>query len=112
MKLKGLPYDATKAVITQFLVDCRIKDGDNGVKILLGPDCRASGEALIVLASHADMVRALNHDRKHIGSRYVEVMFITKEQFDEDMQTHAETVSFVVLEPHSLGTFLTLIPTR
>lgn len=93
VKLKGLPYDATKAVITQFLSDCQIKDGDNGVKILLGPDCRASGEALIVLGSHGDMVKALNHDRNHIGIRYVEVMYITKDQFDEDMQTHAETVS-------------------
>lgn len=93
MKLKGLPYDATKAVITHFLSDCWIMDGDNGVKILLGQDCRASGEALVVLVSHDDMVKALNHDRKHIGTRYVEVMYLTKEQYDEEMKAHMETVS-------------------
>ena len=93
VKLKGLPYDVTKSAITQFLDDCNVKEGNGGVTILLGPDCRASGEALVALTSHMDMVKALNHDRNHIGNRYVEVMYITKEQFDEDMKATTQAVS-------------------
>jgi len=92
VKLKGLPYDVTKTAIVQFLNDCAIKDGNDGVHILLGADCRATGEALIGLASHMDMVKALNHDRNHIGSRYVEVMYITREQFEEDLKSTSNAV--------------------
>lgn len=93
VKLKGLPYDATKPVIAQFLSDCAIKDGNEGIHILLGADCRASGEALVALSSHMDMVKALNHDRNHIGNRYVEVMYVTQEQFDEDVKATSNAVS-------------------
>lgn len=93
MKLKGLPYDATKPVIAQFLHDCTIKDGNEGIHILLGSDCRASGEALVVLASHMDRVKALNHDRENIRNRYVEVMYVTQEQFDEDVKATSTAVS-------------------
>ena len=70
-----------------------ISEGEDGVKILVGEDGRPSGEALVAFPSHADMVKALNHDREHLGSRYIEVMFISKQQYDDDMRTQPGAVS-------------------
>lgn len=95
VKLKGIPYEVSKAEVLQFMSDCSISDGEEGIQILLGEDGRPSGEALVVLSSHEDMVKALNHDRDHMGTRYVEVMFISKEQFDDDMRSQPGTVSLL-----------------
>ena len=80
----------------QFLSDCVIAGGEEGVKLLIGEDGRPSGEALVVLDSHADMVKALNHDRQHLGSRYIEVMFVSPEQFNEEMKKQPGTVSLLL----------------
>lgn len=93
VKLKGIPYEVSNPDIFKFLSDCTIAGGDEGIKILIGEDGRPSGEALVVLASHSDMVKALNHDREHMGTRYVEVMFISKQQFDDHMRTQPGAVS-------------------
>lgn len=98
MKLKGIPYDASVPDLMQFLSDCVIAGGEEGVEILIGEDGRPSGEALVVLECHEDMVKALNHDRQHIGSRYIEVMFIADEQFQDDMKNQLGTVSFILFD--------------
>ena len=93
MMLKGLPYDSSAVDVLQFLSDAVIVDGKEGVKTLMGEDGRPSGEALVVLESHADMVKALNHDRQHMGARYIEVMYVSPEQYENYLKAQPGTVS-------------------
>lgn len=93
MKLKGLPYDASATDVQQFLSDAVVSGGDEGVVTLIGEDGRPSGEALAVLETHADMVKALNHDHQDMGSRYVEVMFVSPEQYASEMKAQPGSVS-------------------
>ena len=81
--------------ISQFLSDCVIAGGDKGVTILMGEDGRPSGEAVVVFETHKDMVNALNHDRQHMGQRYIEVMFISQEQYVEATKSQPGIVSYV-----------------
>ena len=93
MKLRGLPYETNVSEIYQFLEGCQIKNGECGVHLLLAPDNRPKGEALVELETNKDMVNALNKDRQHMGSRYVEVMFVNREQFEAEMTRQPGTVS-------------------
>ena len=73
--------------------DATISNGEGGVKLLIGQDGRPSGEALVVLETHSDMVKALNHDRQHMGSRYVEVMYVSPEQYANEVNAQTGSVS-------------------
>ena len=93
MKLKGIPFEAQPADISSFLSDSVIAGGDKGITILQGQDGRPSGEAVVLFVSHSDMVNALNHDRQHMGSRYIEVMYISQEQYTEAIKAQPGSVS-------------------
>ena len=77
----------------EFLGDAKVKGGPDGIHVLQAPDNRPKGEALVELETHQDMVNALNKDRQHMGNRYVEVMFVNKEQYDEEMTRQPGAVS-------------------
>ena len=81
----------------EFLGDAKVKDGPDGIHVLQAPDNRPKGEALVELETHQDMVNALNKDRQHMGNRYVEVMFVNKEQYDEEMTRQPGAVSVTCL---------------
>ena len=92
VKLRGLPYETNVGEIFEFLQGCQVKGGENGIHMLLAPDNRPKGEALVELETNKDMVNALNKDRQHMGQRYVEVMFVNKEQFETEMNRQPGTV--------------------
>ena len=92
VKLRGIPYETTPGEVLHFLDNCRIKGGEDGVHILLAADNRPKGEALVELEANQDLVNALNKDRQHMGSRYVEVMFVNKEQFEAELTRQPGTV--------------------
>ncbi len=92
VKLKGLPYESSGADIQLFLTNCTCAE-EGAIKILMGEDGRPSGEAVVVLASYQDLLKALSHHREHIGSRYVEVVHLSKEQYDLQIKTQPSTVS-------------------
>jgi hypothetical protein len=48
---------------------------------------------VVLFVSHGDMVNALNHDRQHMGSRYIEVMYISQEQYTEAIKAQPGSVS-------------------
>ena len=85
VKLKGIPYETTPSEVLQFLDNCKVKGGEEGIHVLLNPDNRSKGEALVELETNQDMVNALNKDHQHMGNRYVEVMFVNKEQFEAEL---------------------------
>ena len=93
VKLKGFPYDSTKAEIAAFLHDCTIKGGDDGIHLLVGADNRPSGCAVVELENHASMQKAVDHDHQNMGSRYVEITIISEEQMKADLNTQLKTVS-------------------
>lgn len=52
---------------------CQIKDGEDGICMLLTEEGRPSGEALIEMETIKDYDKGLEYDKKHMGSRYIEV---------------------------------------
>lgn len=54
------------------LSDVHVVDDENAVTFTYTRDGRPSGEAYIAVVSADDQATALNHNREHIGSRYIE----------------------------------------
>ena len=49
-----------------------VAGGESGITFTYTRDGRPSGEAYVALISHNDQMQALNHNKEHIGSRYIE----------------------------------------
>ena len=71
VRMRGLPYSASKADIEDFFRDLKIMDG--GVHICMGRDGRPSGEAFIEFTKESYATDALQLHKAYMGSRYVEV---------------------------------------
>lgn len=54
------------------LLDCRIRNGENGIHFLLNRDGKRRGDALIEMESEQDVQKALEKHRMYMGQRYVE----------------------------------------
>lgn len=55
-----------------FLAECKIKDGKDGIHLTMSPLGRPSGEAYIELETAEDAAKALKKDHQHMGHRYIE----------------------------------------
>lgn len=71
VRLRGLPFSATEADILEFFKGYEL--GPDGVVIQLNYQGRATGQAFVQLKSTEEATRALEKNRQHIGSRYIEV---------------------------------------
>lgn len=69
VKLRGLPWEATKDDIRDFLERVRYRS------IIISEDerGRASGDAWVELESREDLERTMDLNRKNMGARYIEV---------------------------------------
>jgi hypothetical protein len=67
VRLRGLPYSAQKEEIADFLDVTPIDI------VILEKGGRPSGQALVLCATPEDMDRAIDKDKKDLGSRYIEV---------------------------------------
>ena len=72
VRLRGLPYDATKDDVTKFFGD-DFDIVDDGVLLPLARDGRASGQAYVQFTNGEDAKKALSKNREHMGHRYVEI---------------------------------------
>ena len=72
VKLRGLPWSATADDIQKFFRDCRIKGGKSGVHMTTSREGRPSGEAFVEFEDEEDVEKACEHDRDHMGNRYIE----------------------------------------
>lgn len=54
------------------ILDVTVAGGESGITFTYTRDGRPSGEAYVALISHNDQMQALNHNKEHIGSRYIE----------------------------------------
>lgn len=77
IRIRGLPWSATKKEIVQFFDGVHILNGENGVHLitLSGNKSRPLGEAYIQLASEDDFKQAQNFHRQNMGQRYIESMY-------------------------------------
>merc|ERR1719431_1211151 len=57
----------------KFFNDCTILNGEEGVGFVYARDGRFSGNAFVEFSSKEDSEKALEHNKEHIGKRYIEV---------------------------------------
>ncbi len=94
VKTRGLPYEATKNEIIQFLESCKIRNGQEGVHILVAVDGRPNGEAIVELESRMDVDNALKCHNRNMGRRYVEVSEISREEMNWELSRQPGVVSW------------------
>jgi len=82
VRMRGLPWSASQEEVANFLEDCNIVGGNEGIHFTYVRDGRPSGEAYVELASADDMSRALEKNKQHMGKRYIEVFPSKKSEMD------------------------------
>uniref|UniRef100_A0A8C8RTV2 G-rich RNA sequence binding factor 1 n=1 Tax=Pelusios castaneus TaxID=367368 RepID=A0A8C8RTV2_9SAUR len=87
IRAQGLPYTCTVEDVLNFFADCRIRNGENGIHLLLNSEGRRRGDAFIELESELDVRKALEQHRKYMGERYVEVFEVHNEDVDRILRT-------------------------
>jgi len=73
VKLRGMPWSATKDDIADFLERCNIVGGHRGIILMTDDRGRPSGDAYVEVESSDDVDMALKMHKRDMGSRYVEV---------------------------------------
>merc|ERR1740133_501451 len=76
VRMRGLPYSASKSDIVYFFNECSI--APEGIHVVVAFDGRATGEAYVEFESTEDSVKAMGKHRQKIGSRYIELFASTK----------------------------------
>lgn len=56
-----------------YTAECRIQGDADGIHMIMTPDGKASGEAVVELESEDDQMVALKKDKRNMGHRYIEV---------------------------------------
>ncbi|KAK9887206.1 hypothetical protein WA026_021049 [Henosepilachna vigintioctopunctata] len=82
VKLRGLPWSATAEDILNFFGESNVLDGKDGVHMTSSREGRPSGEAYVELETSEDLEKALEKDRDHMGSRYIEVFKVEKSEME------------------------------
>eukprot|EP00475_Leptophrys_vorax_P044375 TRINITY_DN8870_c0_g2_i1.p1 TRINITY_DN8870_c0_g2~~TRINITY_DN8870_c0_g2_i1.p1 ORF type:complete len:240 (-),score=13.50 TRINITY_DN8870_c0_g2_i1:93-788(-) len=78
LKMRGLPYQATKPDIIEFFDGFNLSDAN--VHVLTQLDGRSTGEAFVEFNSPADALAAMEKDHSRMGSRYVELFASSREE--------------------------------
>jgi len=73
VKLRGMPWSATKDDIADFLERCNIVGGHRGIILMTDDRGRPSGDAYVEVETSDDVDMALKMHKRDMGSRYVEV---------------------------------------
>ncbi|XP_064632255.1 heterogeneous nuclear ribonucleoprotein H3-like isoform X2 [Lineus longissimus] len=82
VRLRGLPWNASKADIIEFFPDCEIEGGEDGIHLMTNREGRPSGEAYVNMSSPDDLTKAKEKHNKHMGKRYIEVFPATTHEMD------------------------------
>lgn len=80
VKTRGLPFDATKNDIADFLVGCKLLRGQEGIHLLVGVDGRSKGEAIVEFVAEEDVEKAQTYHMKSMGHRYIEVTPLSQQE--------------------------------
>ncbi len=71
VKLRGLPFNATKTEITEFFSGIEIET--NGILIISDSTGRPKGEAFVQFTTEEGAKKALQRNKQNMGHRYIEV---------------------------------------
>ncbi|XP_051277918.1 G-rich sequence factor 1 [Dicentrarchus labrax] len=91
MQVRGLPWSCSAQELLQFFSECRIRDGVNGIHLVVDKIGRPMGQAFIELEHEEDVNKALDKHRQFIGSRYVEVYEVTNRDAEEILKKRFDT---------------------
>lgn len=86
MRVRGLPWSATRDDIGNFFSPVAVMGGPQGVHFTFTRDGRPSGEAFIEFASLDELEAALRKHNGTMGRRYVEVFRSKKTEMDWVLQ--------------------------
>ncbi|EFJ25570.1 hypothetical protein SELMODRAFT_413714 [Selaginella moellendorffii] len=78
LKLRGLPFSASKRDIVEFFREFGLKE--DSVQIVVHSDGRATGEAYVFFLGPGDSKAAMNKDKMTLGNRYVELFPSSREE--------------------------------
>lgn len=73
LRVRGLPWSASKDDVVKFFDGCKIKNGVNGIHLTMSREGRPSGEAYVEFETEDDTNKGLEKNNEHLGSRYIEV---------------------------------------
>ncbi|EEB11687.1 Heterogeneous nuclear ribonucleoprotein F, putative [Pediculus humanus corporis] len=82
IKMRGLPWSTTDEEILKFFNNCKVKNGKEGVHIIMTREGRPSGEAYVEMETDQDIEEALKKDRDYMGTRYMEVFKSKRSEMD------------------------------
>ena len=84
---RGLPYDATKNEVAEFFSSCCIKNGKDGIHILVGPDGRLQGDAVVEFEGQEDLDKARQLNNQMMGRRYIEIAPVSRAVADQSLSS-------------------------
>ncbi|CAM9913206.1 unnamed protein product, partial [Scytosiphon promiscuus] len=76
VRMRGLPFEATKSQIRGFFADINVKESN--IFIVTRPDGKASGEAFVLFATEAEAEKALLKDKEKLGDRWIDLFATNK----------------------------------
>lgn len=71
VRLRGLPFEATKSQIRTFFAGINVKESN--IFMVSRPDGKASGEAFVLFDTEADAEKALAKDKEKLGDRWIDL---------------------------------------
>ncbi|KAI5081407.1 hypothetical protein GOP47_0004590 [Adiantum capillus-veneris] len=78
LKLRGLPFSASKRDVIEFFKDFNLKD--ENIQFVVHSDGRASGEAFVEFDGPSQSKQAMSRDKMMLGSRYIELFPSSSEE--------------------------------
>ncbi|KAL9319980.1 hypothetical protein ACSQ67_011819 [Phaseolus vulgaris] len=81
LRLRGLPFSASKDDIMEFFKDFGLSE--DSIHIVMNSEGRPSGEAYVEFASAEDSKAAMVKDRMTLGSRYIELFPSSHSEMEE-----------------------------
>ena len=87
IRLRGLPFNATKQDVLDFFKD--FKPVESSVMVTYRVDGRATGEGYVAFDDAEDAKGAMAMHRRTIGSRYIELFISNKEEYTRNVARSA-----------------------
>ncbi|XP_057479392.1 uncharacterized protein LOC130766721 [Actinidia eriantha] len=91
LRLRGLPFSASKDNIMDFFKDFVISE--DAIHIIINSEGRPTGEAFVGFASAEDSKAAMSKDRKRLGNRYIELFPSTHDELDAAVSRSRSNIS-------------------
>lgn len=86
MQVKGLHESCSAQDLMDFFSECNIRDGLDGIHLVMDKLGRSTGQAFITLEYEQDVNRALEKHLQYLGPRYVQVLEVTDSEAETILQ--------------------------